>query len=93
MRRYAGQKEVRFKVTDKKIEIYRDTASYLYKYNLMEKPDIQSFGRWCMEYVCNKYRQSVIESKILKQQEWREKTTPPSPYSTYPMDDPNRRLL
>jgi hypothetical protein len=71
--RDVGQKEVRFKVTDKKMEIYRDIALYLYENNLMEKPNIHSFGRWCMEHVSNEYRQSVIESKIMKQQEQRQK--------------------
>jgi hypothetical protein len=45
LRRYAGQNEVRFKVTDKKMETYRETAAYLYENNLIEKSNIQSFGR------------------------------------------------
>jgi hypothetical protein len=73
LRRYAGQNEVRFKVTDKKMETYRKTALYLYEYNLMEKDNIQSFGRWCMDYVCKEYGVSVIQSKIMKQQEQRQK--------------------
>jgi hypothetical protein len=63
MKRYAGQNEVRFKVTDKQMEIYDETAWYLYENN------IQSFGRWCMDYFCKFYRQGVIESKIMKQQQ------------------------
>jgi hypothetical protein len=84
LRRYAGQNEVRFKVTDKKMEGHRQTASYLYEYNLMEKPNIHSFGRWCMDYVCREYGVSVIESKIMKQREQRQKQMQqPSPLS-YP---------
>jgi hypothetical protein len=84
LRRYAGQNEVRFKVTDKKMETYRQTASYLYEYNLMEKPNIQSFGRWCMDHVCKEYGESVIQLKITKQQEQRQKQMQqPSPLS-YP---------
>jgi hypothetical protein len=92
LRRYAGQKEVRFKVTDKKMEIYRDTAFYLYEYNLMEKPNIHTFGRWCMDHVCNEYRQPVTEYKIMKQQEQRQKQVQhPSPLSYppyFPSDQP-----
>ncbi|MDQ3838526.1 MAG: hypothetical protein M3297_04575 [Thermoproteota archaeon] len=63
------------------MEVYRDVALYLYENNLMEKSNIQSFGRWCMEHVCNEYRQSVIESKIMKHQEQRQKQlTQPSPF-------------
>ena len=80
MRRYAGQNEVRFKVTDKQMEVYRETASYLYEYNLMEKSNLQSLGRWWMDRVCKEYRQSVIESKIMKQQEQRQKRMPQSPH-------------
>jgi hypothetical protein len=79
---------VRFKVTDKKMETYQRTASYLYEYNLMEKPNIHSFGRWCMDYVCKEYGLPVIESEIMKQQQQSQKrmqqpSTQPYPgYST-----------
>jgi hypothetical protein len=89
LRRYAEQNEIRFKVTDKQKEIYLETAGYLYENNLMEKSNIQSFGRWCMDYVCKMYRFSVIESKIMKQQEQRQKQMqqpPPMSYPTYYTD-------
>jgi hypothetical protein len=63
MRRYAGQNEVRFKVTDKQAEIYRETACNFYENSLMEKSNIQSFGRWCMDYLCKNYRPAVLHSK------------------------------
>jgi hypothetical protein len=66
------------------METYRDTALYLYEYNLMEKPNIQSFGRWCMDRVCNEYRQSVIESKIMKQQQQSQKQMQHPPLLPYP---------
>ena len=71
MRRYAGQNEVRFKVTDKRKEIYLETARYLYEINKMDKSNIHSFGRWCMDYVCQAYRLAVLESNVLKQQQQR----------------------
>jgi hypothetical protein len=75
---------VRFKVTDKKMEIYRETASYLYEYNLMEKPNIQSFGRWCMDRVCKEYGQYVIENKVIKQREQKQKQVHQPPPAWYP---------
>jgi len=86
MKRYAGQNEVRFKVTDKQNEVYLETAHYLYENNLMDKSNIQSFGRWCMDYVCKNYRLSVLGSKIIKQRQERQKQMqqpPPSSYPTY----------
>jgi hypothetical protein len=84
LKRYAGQNEVRFKVTDRNKRMYDETAHYLYEYNLMEKPNIQSFGRWCMDYVCKMYRVSVIESKIMKQREQRQKQMQQPPPLSYP---------
>jgi hypothetical protein len=53
------------------MEIYKDIALYLYENNLMEKPNIQSFGRWCMDYICNTYRPAVIHLNMMKQQQQR----------------------
>jgi hypothetical protein len=69
MKRYAGQNEVRFKVTDKQKEIYDETACYLYENNMIDKSNIQCFVRWCMDYVCKVYRPSVIHSNMIKQQQ------------------------
>jgi hypothetical protein len=69
MKRYAGQNEVRFKVTDKQKGIYNETAWYLYENNMIDKSNIQSFGRWCMDYVCRFYRPAVVHSKTMKQQQ------------------------
>jgi hypothetical protein len=66
------------------MEIYRETASYLYEYNLMEKCNIQSLGRWCMDHVCKEYRQSVIESNIMKRQEQRRKQVQSPPAHIFP---------
>jgi hypothetical protein len=68
MKRYAGQNEVRFKVTDKQKEIYDEIAWYLYENNMMDKSNIQSFGRWCMDYVCKVYRPAITYSNMMKQQ-------------------------
>jgi hypothetical protein len=38
MRSYAGQNEVRFKVTDRDKELYRETAWYLYENHLISPP-------------------------------------------------------
>jgi hypothetical protein len=42
VKRYAGQNEVRFKVTDKKMEIYRETAFYLYDH-MQQQPHPLSY--------------------------------------------------
>jgi hypothetical protein len=84
MKRYAGQNEVRFKITDKKKDTYLETALYLYENNQMEKPNIQSFGRWCMDYVCNTYRPAVIHSNMMKQQQQRQNQMQQSPKLSYP---------
>jgi hypothetical protein len=68
MKRYSRQSEVRFKVTDQQAEIFRDTAWYLYESHMLDKPNIQSFGRWCMNYVCRLYGGGVIQSKVIRQQ-------------------------
>jgi hypothetical protein len=68
MKRYSKQSEVRFKVTDQQAEIFRDTAWYLYESHMLDKPNIQSFGRWCMNYVSRLYGGGVIQSKVIRQQ-------------------------
>ena len=60
MKRYAGQKEVRFKVIDQQAEIFYEIDWYLYENRIMDKSNIQTFGRWCMDYVYRMYRPSVI---------------------------------
>jgi hypothetical protein len=95
LQRYAGQNEVRFKVTDKQKEFYRKIALYLYENNLIEKPNLHSFGRWCMDYVCKEYGQSAIESNILKQREHRQNQNqiqqpPPLSYPGYYGGDPTQ---
>ena len=84
MKRYAGQNEVRFKVTDKQKEIYDETASYLYENNVIDKSNIQSFGRWSMDFVCKNYRLSVLQSKIIKQRQERQKQMQEPAVLSYP---------
>jgi hypothetical protein len=82
VKRYAGQKEVRFKVTDKQKEIYQEVSWYLYENNMIDKSNIQSFGRWCIDYVC---RPAAIHSKTLKQQQQQKRIQQPYQllYPTY----------
>ena len=79
MKRYAGQNEVRFKVTDKQKEI-KELSWYLYENNLMEKSNIQSFGRWCMDYVCRAYRPAISYSNMIKQQQQQVQTQQQQPF-------------
>jgi hypothetical protein len=75
MRRYAGQNEVRFKVTDRDIELYRETAS-LYENHMLDKSNIQSFGRWSMDFVCKCYRPAIIHSNMMKEQRQKQMQQP-----------------
>ena len=84
MRRYAGQNEVRFKVTDKQKKVYIETSRYLYEINKMDKSNIHSFGRWCMDYVCQVYRFAVLESNVMKQQQRRPDQMQQPPPAWYP---------
>ena len=76
--------------------MYDETAWYLYENNLMEKPNIHSFGRWCMDYVCKMYKPAVIHSNMMKQQEQRQKQMQqPSSllYPPYYTSDPTQPFL
>jgi hypothetical protein len=83
MRRYAGQNEVRFKVTDRDIELYRETAWYLYENHIIDKSNIQSFGRWSMDFVCKCYRHAINHSNMMKKQRQKQMQQQPTQLS-YP---------
>jgi hypothetical protein len=51
------------------MEIYQEISSYLYENNMMDKSNIHSFGRWCMDSICKFYRPAVIHSNMMKQQQ------------------------
>jgi RecA-family ATPase len=82
MKRYAGQNEVRFKVTDKQKKIFQEVSWYLYENNMIDKSNIQSFGRWRMDYVSKIYRPAVIRSDTMKQQQQNQMQQPP--WLSYP---------
>jgi RecA-family ATPase len=82
MKRYAGQNEVRFKVTDKQKEIFQEVSWYLYENNVVDKSNIQSFGRRCMDYLSKIYRPAVIQSDMTKQQQQKQMHQPP--WLSYP---------
>jgi hypothetical protein len=87
MKRYAGQNEVRFKVTDKQKEIFQEVSWYLYENDMIDKSNIQSFGRWCMDYVCKFYRPADIHSNMMKQQQHKQV---PQPFQlSYPINYDN----
>ena len=91
LRRYTGQNEVRFKVTDRDMKVYIETATYLYENNVIDKPNIQSLGRWCMDHVCGDYRKTVIQANLMKQREQSQNQMQQPPALSYPpyyMSDP-----
>jgi hypothetical protein len=74
------------------MKFYRETAWYLYENNAIYKSNIQSFGRWCMDFVCKYYRPAIIHSNMMEQKEQRQKQMeqpPPLSYPPYfPSDQP-----
>jgi hypothetical protein len=47
MHRYAGNHEIRFKITDQEAKLFQDTANYLYyEKHILQKPNKQELARW-----------------------------------------------
>ncbi|HEY9387385.1 MAG TPA: hypothetical protein VIP70_10120 [Nitrososphaeraceae archaeon] len=68
MDRYTGHHEIRFKITDKEAELFHDVAYYFYERGCIDKPNIQTFGRWCLTRAANTYKNEVIQAKLIRDQ-------------------------
>ena len=55
MRKYAGFHEIRFKIPDYHFQMLQDMATYLYEAKAIDKPNLQSFGRFSIMQVTNAY--------------------------------------
>jgi hypothetical protein len=53
MRKYAGFHEIRFKIPDYHFQMLQDMSMYLYEAKAIDKPNLQSFGRFCIMQVTN----------------------------------------
>jgi hypothetical protein len=53
MLKYAGFHEIRFKIPDYHFQMLQDMAMYLYEAKAIDKPNLQSFGRFCIMQVTN----------------------------------------
>jgi hypothetical protein len=53
MRKYDGFHEIRFKIPDYHFQMLQDMAMYLYEAKVIDKPNLQSFGRFCIMQVTN----------------------------------------
>jgi hypothetical protein len=53
MRKYAGFYEIRFKIPDYHFQMLQDMAMYLYEAKAIDKPNLQSLGRFCIMQVTN----------------------------------------
>jgi hypothetical protein len=63
-------KEIRFKITDQEDEILQEIAYQLYKIGVINKPNIQTLGRWSIiEQTLNRYRDFAIQAKIVRYQQ------------------------
>jgi hypothetical protein len=66
------------------MELYQEVSSYLYENNMMDKSNLHSFGRWCMDSICKFYRPAVIHSNMMKQQQQQQKQMQQPPGLSYP---------
>jgi hypothetical protein len=66
------------------MELYQEVSSYLYENNMMDKSNLHSFGRWCMDSICKFYRPAVIHSNMMKQQQQQQKQMQHPPGLSYP---------
>jgi hypothetical protein len=70
MHRYAGNHEIRFKITDQEAKLFQDTANYFYhEKRILQKPNIQELARWCIKNVVNASQDLVIQAKQVRQQQ------------------------
>jgi hypothetical protein len=53
MHKYAGLHEIRFKIPDYHFQMFQDMAMYLYEAKAIDKPNLHSFGRFCIMQVTN----------------------------------------
>jgi hypothetical protein len=66
MRKYAGFHEIRFKIPDYHFQMLQDMTMYLYEAKSIDKPNLHSFGRFCITTVTNAnlFRKMVGLSKL-----------------------------
>jgi hypothetical protein len=70
MHRYAGNHEIRFKITDQEAKLFQDTANYFYyDKRILQKPNIQELARWCIKQAVNASQDLVIQAKQVRQQQ------------------------
>jgi hypothetical protein len=55
MQKYAGFHEIRFKIPDYHFQMLQDMATYLYEAKAIDKPNLQSLGRFSIMQVTNAY--------------------------------------
>jgi hypothetical protein len=61
MRKYAGFHEIRFKIPDYHFQMLQDMAMYLYEAKAIDKPNLQSFGRFSIMTVTNAYLSQMCQ--------------------------------
>jgi hypothetical protein len=67
MYRYSGNNEIRFKITDQEAELFHNAPYYyFYERGFINKPNIQTFGRWCLTHAAKTYKNEAIQSKLVR---------------------------
>jgi hypothetical protein len=89
MRKYAGFHEIRFKIPDYHFQMLQDMATYLYEAKAIDKPNLHSFGRFCIMQVTNAYLSQMCQWKSaqnrhLQQQQMSQKQQYNNSSSVYP---------
>jgi hypothetical protein len=94
MRNYAGFHEVRFKIPDYHFQMLQDMAMYLYEAKAIDKPNLQSFGRFCIMQVTNAHlghmcqwksaRDRHLQQKQQQQMSWQQQRQYNNSSSVYP---------
>jgi hypothetical protein len=91
MRKYDGFHEIRFKIPDYHFQMLQDMATYLYEAKAIDKPNLQSFGRFCIMQVTNAYLSQMCQWKsaqnrphqqVYQQQMWQKQQLSSSRMST-----------
>jgi hypothetical protein len=73
MRKCAGFHEIRFKIPDYHFQMLQDMAMYLYEAKAIDKPNLQSFGRFCIMQITNAYLAQMCQWKSTRDRHMQQK--------------------
>jgi hypothetical protein len=89
MRKYAGFHEIRFKIPDYHFQMLQDMAMYLYEAKAIDKPNLQSFGRFCIMQVTNAYLSQMCQWKSARDRHLQQQQQLLQPQQQHPYNNSN----